>query len=75
MSHPTYRLQRVFWFIWRWDVRYPARGRACGYSITKRTARWAARCEIRGARLVAISEASPAAGKSDEPARRDREMV
>jgi hypothetical protein len=51
VTHVSYTLRPVFWFIWRWDADYDWGQRSeTGLSFGRATARWSARARVREAK-------------------------
>ena len=59
MSHVSYSLRRVFWFVWRWQADYDWGQRfETGLSLRRAAARWKGRARLREAQ----KRHAPAAG-------------
>jgi hypothetical protein len=56
MPHATYNLRRPVWPIWKWEADYHGELTAQGYALSKRSARWAARCWLRSRRRPIAAE-------------------
>ena len=51
MNFVSYRLSRVFWFVWRWETKYgDGRAPERGISLGRSAGRWSARTHLRHAR-------------------------
>jgi hypothetical protein len=51
MTHLSYSLRRVFWFVWRWQADHDGgKHTETGLSLGRRAARWSGRSRLREAR-------------------------
>lgn len=64
MTHLSYSLRRVFWFVWRWQADYDGGklSETC-LSLRRGAARWSGRARLREAR----AQRKPASARAPIP--------
>ena len=59
MSSANYRLHRLFWFFWRWEVERDGQISRRGWALSRSTARWRARNSMRALAARPPTDAGP----------------